>query len=183
MWPLLILACGGKETTTGALSSAAYAPPWATQLLYHEIDQGELDGGVDTAASLNGELMMQPSGQDPTWTLEFREGDSWDEGDALMTWELSTEDGLALTNIDGEALSPPLTLVGTTYEVGTSLDSGEYRTIPDRVDALTTWYGTFADVLEVQVDGPIVGDLRFAEGVGLVQISWGDLAADLAWYE
>lgn len=183
MWPLLLMACGGKASTTAALSASTYAPPWATELLYHEVDQDELDLGVDTAASLNRELMMQPSGQDTTWTLEFREGDSWDEGDALMTWELSSADGLALTNLDGEALSPPLALVGATYEVGSSLTSGEYRTIPDRLDTLTTWYGTFSDVLEVQVDGPIVGDLRFAEGVGLVQISWGDLAADLAWYE
>lgn len=183
MWFLLLVACGEKETTSGNLSGDLYAPPWAAHLIYREAEVDELSEGVDTAEPLNHKLHLMPTGSDPEYQLEFRDGETWGSADELMTWTLSTDGGLTLTAIDGEALDPPVLLVGSAYEADAAVSSGEWRTTPSRVEALTTWYGTFEDVLEVRVDGPVIGELRFAQGVGLVQFTWNDLAADLAWYE
>ncbi len=183
MWLLLLVACGDKDTVAGNLSSGGYAPPWASHLIYREVDVGELSEGVDTAEPLNHKIHMQPSGEGAEITLEFRDGETWASADAMMSWVISTDGGLSLISIDGETLSPPVLLVGSAYEADTPVTSGAWRTTPTRLETLTTWYGTFEDVLEVQVDGPHIGELRFVADVGLVQLTWDDLGADLAWYE
>lgn len=183
MWFLLLAACGEKTTTSGNLSGDIYAPPWASHLVYREVEVDELIEGVDTAEPLNHKLHMEPTGQDTEYSLEFRSGETWASADPVMTWTLSTDGGLSLTAIDGEVQSPPVLLVGSAYEADTAVNSGDWRTTPKRLETLTTWYGTFEDVLEVRVDGPVIGELRFVQGIGLVQFTWDDLGADLAWYE
>lgn len=183
MWILLFAACQGGESPAGTLSGDLYAPPWASHLLYRGVDPDELAEGADTAAPLTHELHVGVSGAQQSWTLEFRDGENFATADIVMTWELSSASGIALTAIDGEALSPPVTLVEAAYALETPVSSGQWRTTPERLETFTTWYGTFEDVLAIQVDGPVVGEIYLAAEIGLVQFSWGDLAGDLAWYE
>lgn len=180
---LLLVACGENQGTSGNLSSGGYAPPWASHLIYRQLEVDELAEGVDTAEPLNHKLHLETTGQDPSFTLEFRDGETWAGADGLMTWTLSTDGGLSITAMDGETLDPPMLLVGTTYEPETPVSSGEWRTTPILVESLVTWYGVFEDVLEIRVDGPAIGELYLVKDVGLVQFTWDDLAADLAWYE
>lgn len=184
MWLMVLVACadGSGKTPTGGFTSEVYAPPWATHLMFRQLDPEDLSA-IDTAATLSRIYHVGVSGAAPDWTLTFSEGEDYVTAEQFMTWTVSTADGIALTSVDGETFDPPITLVSAAFQDGESVTSGPYRATPTRMDALTTWYGEFEEVLQVRVDGDTIGDLYLAQGVGLAQFTWGDVAGDLAWYE
>lgn len=184
MWILLLAACSGDsgKTPSGAYTSETYAPPWASHLMFRQVDPEDL-GVIDTADTLSRITHIGITGTDPDLTLTFSEGEDYATSEAFMTWTVSTADGIALTGVDGETFSPPVTLLASAFQEDEAVTSGGYRTTPTRVELLTTWYGDFEEALRIRVDGDTIGDIYLAKGVGIVQFTWGDVAGDLAWYE
>lgn len=182
MWLVLLVACDPSSAPTGGFTSETYAPPWASHLMYRQLDPEDL-AAVDTGATLSRIYHVGVTPTGANLELVFSEGDNYATASPFMTWSISAADGLALTAIDGEVLQPAVTLLASAYQLDEAVTSGGYRTTPEKVDLLTTWYGDFEEVMHVRVDGSTIGDLYLAEGVGLVQFTWGDLAGDLAWYE
>lgn len=182
MWFLALVACSGGGAD-GGLSSSTYLPPWASHLEYQAVDAAALDGGEDTATPLSHVVHIGVTGANDTWTWEVRDGDTYATANTVLTLGVSTASGLVITSVDGAQLSPALTLVSASYTDNEAVASGDYSATPNYLDALTTWYGVFDHVLDIEVSGPTVATFRMAAGVGPVQFAWGDLAGDLAWYE
>ena len=182
MWLVLLLACDPDSAPTGGFTSETYAPPWAAHLMYRQLDPEDL-ASIDTGDTLSRIYHVGMTGADPSYELVFSEGDNYATAAPFMSWSLSTADGVALTAVDGEALDPPVTLLASAFQLDEAVTSGAYRTTPTKLDTLTTWYGDFEEVMQIRVDGATIGDLYLAEGIGLVQFTWGDVAGDLAWYE
>lgn len=182
MWFLALVACSGGGAG-GNLSASTYLPPWASHLMYESVDPAALEGAEDTAAPLAHVMHLGVSGTGDDWTWALSEGDNYATASPVMEFGISTADGLAITSVDGAALSPALVLLPATYAVEEPYSSGDYRATASHIDTLTTWYGVFEDVLGIEVSGPTVATFRMAEGIGPVQFAWGDVAGDLAWYE
>lgn len=183
MWLVLLVGCDDKAAVpTGGYTSETYAPPWATHLMYREVDPEDINA-VDTADTLSRVYHVGVSGAEPDWTLTFSEGENYVTAETFMTWSVSTADGIALTAVDGETFDPPVTLLAAAFTPDEAVTSGDFRATPTRVDMLTTWYGSFEEALQIRVDGAVIGDIYLAKGVGPVQFTWGDVAGDLAWYE
>ena len=182
---LLLIACTGKEEIpVGTLSVTDYLPPWAEHLEYRDVAPADLDAGVDTAGALGDLLHIGTSGADTSWSLDVRRGAAWETAEAVLSLDLSSADGgLTLTAVDGVALDPVVVLVGQSFKEGETVQSGDWTTSAARVDAVTTWYGTVEDALEITVSGPTTGLFRLGAGLGPAQWSWDSLAGDLAWYE
>ena len=182
MWFLALIACSGGGSS-GTLPASTYLPPWATHLEYEEVDATALDGIEDTSTTLAHILHIGVSGDGDSWTWEVREGDDYATASTVLTLGLSTASGLEITSVDGTDLSPTLTLLSANYTVDEAVASGDSSAKPTRLDTLNTWYGTFSNVVDIEVSGPTVATFKMAEGIGPVQFAWGDVAGDLAWYQ
>ena len=180
----LLAACSGDGGgPVGSVSTSAWLPPWADRLLYREVDPAALDEAIDTGAEAGEILQIEVTGTSPTWTLEVRRGETWASAEPVVAWELRAAGSLTLEAIDGVALDPAPVLLGETYQTGEAVETGQWTATTAWLESQTTWYGTFADVLEVRVDGPTTGIFRFEADVGPVQWAWGEVGADLAWYQ
>ncbi|RME24009.1 MAG: hypothetical protein D6798_12275 [Deltaproteobacteria bacterium] len=107
---------------------------------------------------------------DGGWVIRY--GTSWSEGDEVARYDASATD--AGYRVDDSMLVPAPVEVGNEAEGSVIEARGE----------LTVWYGTFPDVVTVDVGGgPFAGVAAFAPRVGPVTLSWSGKTWELAYYE
>jgi hypothetical protein len=179
------LGCsGGGGGSGGARDGNAFASPWAEELLYRPAAVSsleELDEALDTGEAAG--------------TVHH----AWTEvGDGGTRWWVSDVDdrtGAAYLDLrfDGaglqlvaapDTLATPIVLLPASFDDGQSVQSGDVTATITWIDSLNTWYGTFTHVVQVDLSGGSpTGQLRFAEGVGVIQFSVGVTSGDLAWYQ
>ena len=184
---LLLLACNpGDDAATGNLEAATWAPPWATHVLYRQVEATsptEIASSLDTGAEPGETLSawLEPEGNTVRFLLV--EGTDRDAGTSLLDFTLRTAPDIAVTG----SYDPAVVLLPRTFSDGDAAESGAFHAGLTYLDTVQTWYGTFAGVAEVSITGPegdpLVGQVRFGPGVGPIQFVWGGVGADLVWYE
>jgi hypothetical protein len=181
----MLAGCSGNNGGEGAArDGTAYGPPWASQIFYRQLfvnSLNEMDEALDTGGEA-GTIHY-------AWTEETDDETRWwvSEGDdrtgtAYLDLTFSGK-GVQMVAAP-DALDTPIVLVESSFKSGDAVTSGSVTATVTLIDALTTWYGTFYDVVQVDLSGGTpTGQLRFAEGIGIIQFSVGTTAGELAWYQ
>lgn len=181
----LLAACsGGAGGPGGARDGDAYSPPWASQLFYRQLfvsSLDDMDAALDTGADA-GTIHY-------AWTEEGDSGTRWwvsDADDRAGTPYLDlTFSGKGVQLVAApDALGTPVVLLDSSFKDGDTVTTAGLTAQVTFIESLTTWYGTFNDVVQVDLSGGTPsGQLRFAEGIGVIQFSIGETAGDMAWYQ
>lgn len=184
---LVALLTGCSKTgggAGGARDGSAYGPPWASQLFYRPLfvsSLSEMDDALDTGADAD--------------TIHY----SWTEesGDDTRWWVSETDDRSSTPYLDmtfsgkgvqlvatPSVLATPIVLLESSFADGDATTTGDVTATVTFIESLPTWYGTFEDVVQIDLSGGTPsGQLRFAEGIGILQFSIGATAGDMAWYQ
>lgn len=184
----MLLGCDGLSTGINAGDTRIWTANWSDHLVYQSVDAASLGGGgSDTAALGTSQMDAVLAASGSEWAFSARALSESGVGETLRELTFSTADGLSVTQVEGVALDPAVVLLPANWEEGAAVTSGAYTTTTDPLADAVTWYGTFAKVVTVRVEGPagdpLAGILRFAPDVGLVQFALGTVAGDLAWYD
>lgn len=184
----LLLACHSSQDdpVQGNLDAVEWSPPWASHALYREVDahdlagvEASLDTGVEPERSFS--AWLDPEGPDVRFLVV--RGEERDTGEVVLDLLLQTQPDIAVTG----GYSPPVVLVPESFRIDQEVTSGDFTATLTWIDVVHTWYGSFTEVVEVNVQGPdgdpLVGGVRFGKGVGPIQFAWGGVGADLIWYE
>jgi hypothetical protein len=187
---LSLAACGGANTPSGgSFSHDNYSESWAASLRYRSVAAEELDseGSTDTGAPLAEVLSLEVSdgggGRLVVWSI----GDDPAESIELSQMQLETDGLLAIRSVNGIAMEPEIVLLERNFSSGDVVQSGDWTASVEVLPELSTWYGSLDLVVEVSIEGPQGHSgpnlIRLAQDIGPVQLSWGDYAGDLAWYD
>lgn len=154
---LVLAACSGEFRAPEETELQSWAGPEGSWLSYCPI------GAPDSVP------LMVYIAQD-SWELRYGE-----------PWRTATEQGLypVVADAVGYRVDDSL-LLPASLEVGTSADG---TTIQEQGE-VEVWYGTFPDVLTVEVgEGTFRGEAAFADGVGPILLSYGGRTWELLGYQ
>jgi hypothetical protein len=184
----LLVACNTNGTVAQGGSGDRFFPPWASTAIYRE-STAQVLGAVsvppDTAESVSEDgLHAWGAADGGDWTWTAGEGRVEAEASVLVSLTFSAADALSIT-AGAASYDPPVVLVPAAIEEGVSTTSGGWKTTPQLYSAFVTWYGTFDEVLcvDIEGEGELAGGICLAEGVGPVRWALGGVGADLVWYE